>query len=100
MSKFLAALIIGLLLIVDIWCLYFSLFFEGDLKKWANNLVYRNRIKHRFGKPPTAKCYCIDCKYHDNKNGRCSGLGEFVSGYKYTEDNWFCYNADPRKKEE
>ena len=70
------------------------------LGEFIDNAKYKYRYKHRFDKPPTAKCYCIDCGYHDNKNGRCSGLGEFTSGYKYTEDNWFCYNADPRKKEE
>lgn len=69
------------------------------LEEFIDNAKYKYRYKHRFDKPPTAKCYCIDCGYHDNKNGRCSGLGEFTSGYKYTEDNWFCYNADPRKKE-
>ncbi len=90
LSKFLAALIVGLLLIVDIWCLYFSLFFEGDLKKWINNLVCRNRIKHRFDKPPIAKCYCIDCNHHDNDNGLCSSFGEFIA------DNCFCWKADPR----
>ena len=94
MSKFLAALIVSLLLIVDIWCLYFSLFFEGDLKKWVNNLVYmnriKNRIKHRFDKPPIAKCYCIDCKHHDNDNGLCSSFGDFIA------DNCFCWKADPR----
>ena len=70
------------------------------LEEFIDNAKYKYRYKHRFDKPPTAKCYCIDCGYHDNKNGRCSGLGEFTSGYKYTEDNWFCYNANPRKKEE
>ena len=70
------------------------------LEEFIDNAKYKYRYKHRFDKPPTAKCYCIDCVYHDNKNGRCSGLGEFISGYKYTEDNWFCYNANPRKKEE
>ena len=69
------------------------------LLEFIDNAKYKYRYKHRFDKPPTAKCYCIDCGYHDNKNGRCSGLGEFTSGYKYTEDNWFCYNADPREKE-
>lgn len=90
LSKFLAALIVGLILIVDIWCLYFSLFFEEDLKKWINNLVCRNRIGHRFGKPPTAKCYCIDCKYHDNETCRCGSFGEFIA------DDRFCWKADPR----
>ena len=70
------------------------------LLEFIDKVKHKYRYKHRFDKPPTAKCYCIDCGYHDNKNGRCSGLGEFISGYKYTEDNWFCYNADPRKKEE
>ena len=70
------------------------------LLEFIDKFKHKYRYKHRFDKPPTAKCYCIDCEYHDNKNGRCSGLGEFISGYKYTEDNWFCYNADPRKKEE
>ena len=79
-----------MLLTVDIWCIYFSLFFEGDLKKLVNNLVCRNRIKHRFDKPPTAKCYCIDCKYHDNETGRCGGFGEFIA------DDRFCWKADPR----
>ena len=55
---------------------------------------FKYRYKHRFDKPPTAKCYCIDCRYHDNKDGLCSSLN-----YCYTADNWFCYNADPRKKE-
>ena len=70
------------------------------LEEFIDEAKHKYRYKHRFDKPPTAKCYCIDCKYHDNKNGRCSGLGEFISGYKYTEDNWFCYNADPSEKEE
>lgn len=69
------------------------------LLEFIDEVKHKYRYKHRFDKPPTAKCYCIDCRYHDNEIGRCSGLGEFASGYKYTEDNWFCYNADPRKKE-
>ena len=52
-----------------------------------------NRYKHRFDKPPTAKCYCIDCVYHDNKRGRCSSFNEFIA------DNCFCWKADPREKE-
>ena len=70
------------------------------LEEFIDKVKHEYRYKHRFDKPPTAKCYCIDCKYHDNETGRCSGLGEFISGYKYTGDNWFCCDADPRKKEE
>lgn len=48
-------------------------------------------IKHRFDKPPTAKCYCKDCTRHDD-NGKCYKF----EGY-YTADNWFCWDADPKK---
>ena len=51
---------------------------------------YKYRYKHRFDKPPTAKCYCIDCKYHDNETDRCSSFGEFIA------DDRFCWKADPR----
>ena len=64
------------------------------LLEFIDKVKYKYRYKHRFDKPPTAKCYCIDCEYHDNKNGLCS-----ILNCCYTADNWFCYNADPRKKE-
>ena len=65
------------------------------LLEFIDEVKHKYRYKHRFDKPPTAKCYCIDCKYHDNKDGLCSNLD-----YLYTADSWFCCNADPRKKEE
>lgn len=65
------------------------------LQEFIDKAKHKYRYKHRFDKPPTAKCYCIDCKYHDNEDGLCSSLG-----YWYTADNWFCWKADPRKKEE
>ena len=92
------ALIGAVASIVVIGCmLVFALMY---LSEFIDKAKHKYRYKHRFDKPPTAKCYCIDCKYHDNKSGRCSGLGEFISGYKYTADNWFCYDANPREKEE
>ena len=65
------------------------------LLEFIDKVKFKYRYKHRFDKPPTAKCYCIDCEYHDNKDGLCSNLN-----YLYTADSWFCRNADPRKKEE
>ena len=50
------------------------------LLEFIDEAKFKYRYKHRFDKPPTAKCYCIDCGYHDNKNGRCIGVGEFTSG--------------------
>jgi hypothetical protein len=49
-------------------------------------------IKHRFDKPPTAECYCIDCRFHGG-DGQCSGL----QGWR-TADEWFCWKAEPKKK--
>lgn len=64
------------------------------LLEFIDEVKYKYRYKHRFDKPPTAKCYCIDCKYYDNKNGRCSSFDEFIA------DNCFCWKADPSEKEE
>ena len=58
------------------------------------DLKYRHRIKHRFDKPPIAKCYCKDCKYHECQTGKCFKL----KGW-YTADNWFCWLAYPKRKE-
>ena len=41
------------------------------LGKVIKKLKYKNRIK-RFAGTPTAKCYCIDCKYR--LNGECDML--------------------------
>ena len=58
------------------------------IRKWK----HKYEIKHRFDKPPTAKCYCIDCQYHDNETGECR------HSYKsyYTSDESFCWEAEPR----
>lgn len=47
--------------------------------------------KHRFDKPPTAKCYCKDCKSWRESDGKC-----FIFEGWYTADRWFCWNADPK----
>lgn len=62
----------------------------------------KTEIKHRFNKPPVAKCYCIDCKYGayfgniseiDYRHGKCM---LWNSGVSIRDDN-FCYRADPKK---
>lgn len=58
------------------------------------NLKLKYRQKHRFDKPPTAKCYCIDCIYHNNETGHCCKFETW-----HTADNWFCWDAEPRKTE-
>lgn len=49
-------------------------------------------IKHRFDKPPIAKCYCIDCKHHDMQTDLCHR-----DGRRYTANTEFCSDAEPRK---
>ena len=51
------------------------------------------RIKHRFDKPPTAKCYCRDCKFWDKESGECHSH-HTAPGYCMA-DCWFCYSAEP-----
>lgn len=68
------------------------------ITEWIAELKHAYRIKHRFDKPPTAKCYCIDCRRHDDVTKRCYRF-EYESGYQCTADNWFCWEAEPRDKE-
>lgn len=49
-------------------------------------------IKHRFSKPPIAKCYCIDCKQHNMETNLC-----YRDGRRYTADTEFCSDAEPKK---
>lgn len=69
----------------------FTDWLKGKIKEAKRN----RRIKHRFDGKPTAKCWCRDCRMHNNRSGSCSlpGIG------KYTPDNGFCYEADPIWKE-
>lgn len=60
---------------------------EIDVLRW------KYRYKHRFDKLPTAECYCRDCK-HWRYDNSCSKL----KGW-HTADNWFCWAAEPTKKE-
>ena len=54
-----------------------------------NKLEYMQ--KHRFDKPPTAKCYCIDCRRKDF-GGHCDVVD------KYVAEDWFCGAARPKTK--
>lgn len=80
---------IGCFVVIGLWC---------ALKELVDYLRRQYRYKHRFDKPPTAKCYCIDCKYHDSETRRCYRFGETTKEYRCTADNWFCWEAEPRKE--
>ena len=65
------------------------------LKELVHNLRWQYKCKHRFDKPPTAACYCKDCKWHDETN-QCLNV---PWADRYTPDNGFCYEAKPRKED-
>lgn len=56
-------------------------------------LKYDYKVKHRFDKPPLAKCYCKDCKSYNRENERCYRLN------RSTADNWFCSWAERKRVE-
>lgn len=70
------------------------------LKEKIEHLRYVYKYKHRFDKPPLAKCYCRDCEnWHPHApaatEGKCWGHAYMA----HTADNWFCWDAEPRDKE-
>lgn len=66
-----------------------AVFIEFILKHTIQKLRKRWLYKHRFGKVPTAMCYCKDCKNHDGLACRK------FTGWN-TADEWFCWDATPR----
>ena len=66
---------------------------EIEEAKW----VYK--YKHRFDKPPTAACYCVDCKFHGDAidSTRCTNRKDIVL---QTADEWFCQAAEPKERGE
>ena len=63
------------------------------IKCFTTDMKRKFVIRHRFDKQPTAKCYCVDCKYWNEQDGCCSQL----SGWR-TADSWFCWKAEPVKE--
>ncbi len=92
MTEFLALTGFVFLASVGIGLIFAGLY---ELKDRIDHRKYLYRVKHRFDKPPTAKCYCRDCARHDNESGRCYKFKEWL-----TADCWFCWDAEPRKKED
>jgi hypothetical protein len=66
------------------------------IKDKIKKLEYKRQQKHRFDKPPTAACYCKDCRKWDPETGTCDD----VCNLRRMADNWFCCFADPMTLEE
>lgn len=64
-----------------------------SIKDKISDKKRRYQIEHRFDKPPTAKCYCIDCTHYDEEYRECY---HFMVNHIY--DDYFCSEATPRKE--
>ena len=76
--------------------LLFLIYLFVEARKLINELIYRYQYKHRFDKPPIAKCYCRDCSKWDPIDGECSDH----CNSRHMADKWFCCFADPLTKDE
>lgn len=79
------------------------LLFGGLAWEWIKDTIYvlkwNHKRKHRFDKPPTAKCYCKDCIYFDQTvvGNRCTG--GLIDKERGIADSWFCWQAVPLKRD-
>lgn len=71
------------------------------IKECVDEIKWRHKYKHRFDKPPKAKCYCYACenygkngRYHDPTDNRC-----FAHSGWHVADDWFCKDATPCKED-
>ena len=63
--------------------------------EWREKKRYEYRIKHRFDKPPLAKCYCVDCRwYGDGPYPESCGRAGVDRLFGPDE---FCSDADPKE---
>jgi len=93
--------LIKLLAVVGAFCLTGALCIVGYalfdfVRDRIAELIWTYKYKHRFNKPPTAKCYCKDCEYHA-ESLKCNNV---TWSDRYTPDNGFCYEATPRKRKD
>lgn len=80
-------------------CIVLLLLLIDYISYSIHEAMWVHKYKHRFDKPPTAACYCIDCKYHgdDTDLTRCTKREHLVL---HTADEWFCQAAEPKEREE
>jgi hypothetical protein len=87
--------VIGIIVLAIIIAVCFITVMSG-IQELISRAKYRYKTKHRFDKPPLAKCYCKDCDHHSlSTSNEC-----FAHKGWYTADNWFCWQATPRKHDE
>ena len=84
--------LIGLIALITILLVFLYTVYDS-LRLTIHRLKVRAIVSHRFGKKPTAKCYCNDCIYWVEGSSRCYYFGD-----RNTARNWFWWNATPRRR--
>ena len=87
--------IIGMITFLLLVLLFFANIYVS-IKDRIKLSIKKYRDKHKFKKPPTAKCYCIACQLwyaHDNDRsmGRCEAWTDY-----HTSAEEFCSRGFPR----
>ena len=84
---------------VSIICVVILVAIVDFISNEIHEAIWVHKYKHRFDKPPTAACYCVDCKFHgdDVDLTRCTNRKDVVL---QTADEWFCQAAEPKERGE
>lgn len=70
------------------------------IKRKIRKLKRLHDAKHRFDKPPVAKCYCIDCRYckgyrYPDEIEQVKRVTCELDNTRVVYDSSFCSEADP-----
>lgn len=77
-------------------CAFIILIVFNIIKDTFHELLIAHKVKKRFDKPPTAKCYCRDCKDWEPETGKCWDQ----CNSRVMSPAWFCCFAVPLTGEE
>lgn len=72
----------------------FGLFLWNLAAEALGTLKWHYKRKHRFDKPPVAKCYCKDCKYYSERTYVNICTRGHIENWSIA-DNYFCWQAEP-----
>ena len=84
---------------VTVFCFTILVLIVDCIANEIHEAIWVYKYKHRFDKPPTAACYCVDCKFHGDSidSTRCTKRKDIVL---QTADEWFCQAAEPKERGE
>lgn len=87
---------IGMIYTLYLFVFFIAMFITFILEK-IEKLRKEYKIKHKFDKPPAAKCYCKDCLCYNDEDAIASGYGHCGYLGLDVDDDWFCWQAMPKE---